>query len=215
MAHVDEANHSFSMFDSRMRRRREWVGRKLFNNVACHRTKIHICNYLYNISIRVHPFFYIPNSKISIIDIFLIMHTFFLLVACLSATIATPVAQLFDLFAEDAAVTINNKQDINNLPQGFGTGELEYLSTELQQLDENDAPPSFAGDATTNYLQAQVPSQGSFSNFGAQCPSGELFCCQGGSGLPGSLFTDDAFSAKCISCTSHILSKGYLPALFC
>lgn len=194
-----------SMFDSWMRRRREWVGRKLFNNVACHRTKIHICNCLYRISIRVHPFFYMSNSKISIIDIFLVMHTFFLFVACLSATIATPVAQLFEFFADDAAVTINNKQDINNLPKGFGTGGLEYLSTGLQQLDENDAPPFFAGDATTNYLQAQVPSQDSFSNFGGHCPSGELFCCQGGSGPPGSLFTDNAFSAKCVSCTSYLL----------
>lgn len=127
------------------------------------------------------------------------MHTFFLFVAYLfSASLATPVAQLFGLFEDDTAATINNNQGIQNLLQDFGTEGL-------QQAGENDAPPSLAGDATTNYLQAQVPSLDIFSNYGGECPSGELFCCRGGSGPPDSLITDDAFHEKCIPCTFYLL----------
>lgn len=127
------------------------------------------------------------------------MHTFFLFVAYLfSASLATPVAQLSSLFEDDTAATINNKQGMQNLPQDFGTEGL-------QQAGENDAPPFLDGDATTNYLQAQVPSLDTFSNYGGECPSGELYCCRGGSGPPDSLITDDAFHEKCIPCTFYLL----------
>lgn len=152
---------------------------------------------------RVYPFSYTPHSNISIIEISLTMHTFFLFVAYLSATLATPVAQLFDFFEDDTAATINNNQGIKILPQDFGTGEPEDLSTGLQQVGGNDAPSFLTGSATINYLQAQVPSQDTFSNSGGGCPSGELFCCRGGSGPAGSLFTDDAFNDKCIPCMSY------------
>lgn len=133
------------------------------------------------------------------------MHTFFLFVAYLfSATLATPVAQFFDLFEDDTAATINNKQGIQNLSQDFGTEGL-------QQAGGNDAPPFLAGDATTNYLQAQVPSLDIFSNYGGECPSGELFCCQGGSGPPDRLITDDAFNERCIPCTFYLLYHTYAP----
>lgn len=132
------------------------------------------------------------------------MHTPFLFVAYLSATLATPVAQFLDSFEDDTAATLNNKQGIQNLPQDFGTDELEYLSTGLQPIGGNDAPFFLTGDGTTNFLQAQVPSQNTFSDFGKECPPEELFCCLGGSGPPGSLFTAAAFHDKCIPCMSYL-----------
>lgn len=133
------------------------------------------------------------------------MHTFFLFVAYLfSATLATPVAQLFDSYEDDKAATIDNKQGMQNFPLDLGTEGL-------QQAGENDAPTFLIGDATTNYLQAQVPSQDTFSNFGGECPSGDLFCCRGGSGPPDSLITDDAFNEKCIPCTFYLLYHTHAP----
>lgn len=121
------------------------------------------------------------------------MHTLFLLVAYLfSATLATPVAQIFE---DDTAATFNR---FENFPQELGTEGL-------QQASGNDAPTFLNGDATINYLQAQVPPQNIFSNFGGGCPSGELFCCRGGSGPPDSLITEDAFNEKCIPCTFVLL----------
>lgn len=208
-----------SMFDSCFRRRCEWVGRKLFNHVASHRTKIPICNHLYSMSKPYfYPLSYIPHSKISIINIFLTMHTIFLFTAYLSATLATPVAQFFDLFQDDKAATINNKHGIQEISQDFGIDGLEYISMGQEQAGGNDAPPFLIVDATTNYLQAQVPSQDIFSNFGGNCPSKELFCCRGGSGPPDSLITEDAFNQRCIPCTFYLLyisSKGWPPVLFC
>lgn len=163
------------------------------------------------------PLSYISHSKGFITNIPLTMHTLFLLVAYLfSATLATPVAQLFDLFEDDPATTINNEKGIQNFPQDFGTEGL-------QKAVVNDAPPFLTGDATTNYLQAQLPSQDIFSNFGGGCPSGELFCCRGGSGPPGSLITDDAFNEKCIPCTFYLALSYHIiytpkrcpPALLC
>lgn len=133
------------------------------------------------------------------------MHTLFLLVAYLfSATLATPVAQFFDFFEDDTAATINNKEGIQYLPQDFGTEGL-------QQTGGNDVPTFLTGDATTNYLQAQLPPQDIFSNFGGGCPSGGLFCCRGGSGPPDSLISEDAFNEKCIPCTFYLSCHTYAP----
>lgn len=131
------------------------------------------------------------------------MHTFLLIAAYLSATtLATPVAQLFDSFEEESA-SPTNQQEIKNLPEYF-TNKLGGLPFIGQQEGDNNAPLSFlTGDTTRpNYLQAQVPSQDTFSNFGAGCPSEKLFCCQGGSGPPGTLIQDASFKEKCIPCRS-------------
>lgn len=137
------------------------------------------------------------------------MHTFLFIAAYLSATtVATPVAQLFDSFETDYA-TLSNQQDIKILP-------IDFTNT----VGDSNAPPLavLTGDTTTpSYLQAQVPPQDSFSNFGGGCPAQKLFCCQGGSGPPGALISDASFQAKCIPCrVLYFIYIYYLtPKLVC
>ena len=130
------------------------------------------------------------------------MHTILLFAAYLSATtLATPVAQVFDTFEGDIAL-LNGQGIISNPLQDFS--EPGYVGSTGQE-QEGGYPPSLNGDATTtNYLQAQVPSQDIFSSSGAGCPTEELFCCQGGSGPPGTLMSDSEFQGKCITCMSSL-----------
>lgn len=123
------------------------------------------------------------------------MHTFFLFATCLSAALAIPVAQLLDQFDDDQAIT--NDQGTKSIPQIFSTDELEHVSA------GQEGGNLFLTGAT-NYLQAQVPSQDAFGNFGGGCPSDKLYCCQGGSGSPGTLISDAAFNYKCIPCMSYL-----------
>lgn len=195
------------MIDSWLRRRLK-DGRNLFNNVVSNlnwykkQTFLSICTYIIA-SFKQLCLFFLPYSNTGIS--FLTMHTFLLIAAYLSATtLATPVAQLFDTFEEDFA-SLNNQQSIKNLPQDFNSavGELEPDGSTGQE-GGNNAPLFLTGDTTTSYLQAQVPSQVTFGNFGAGCPSKKLFCCQGGSGSPGTLISDAAFNGRCIPCMSSI-----------
>lgn len=131
------------------------------------------------------------------------MHTILLFAAYLSATtVAIPVVELFDTFEGDSAL-LDGQGIIQNPAQDFsGPG---YVGS---------PPPSLSGDGTTtNYLQAQVPSQDIFSS-GAGCPSEELFCCQGGSGPPGTLMSDAEFQGKCIACMSSLYFIIHFPKLF-
>lgn len=159
--------------------------------------------------------------------------TLFLFVAAYlfcSTTLATPVAQNFDFLFDDygtapvaAAATINNNNNNipnPNLPQDFfgieGGGLLQQqeLAGEENGNDASPPPPPFltGDDATKNYLQAQVPSLDTFSNFGGGCPSSDLYCCRGGSGTTDSLITDEAFDEKCIPCMFFFFLKKTLPA---
>lgn len=129
------------------------------------------------------------------------MHTILLFAAYLSATtLAIPVAELSDTFGGDSAL-LNGQATINNPPQDFS--EPDYVGSTGQE-QEGGYSLSLSGDGTsTNYLQAQVPSQDTFSS-GGECPAEKLFCCQGGSGTPGTLMSDAEFKGKCISCMSSL-----------
>lgn len=129
------------------------------------------------------------------------MHTILLFAAYLSATtLATPVAELFDTFGGDSAL-LNGQGIFSNPPQDFS--EPDYVGSTGQEQEGGYSVP-LSGDATTtNYLQAQVPSQDIFSS-GAECPADKLFCCQGGSGTPGTLMSDAEFQGKCITCMSSL-----------
>lgn len=158
--------------------------------------------------------------------------TLFLFVAAYlfcSTTVATPVAQNFDFLFDDyggtaavaAAATINDNDNNNNnipnsnLPQDFfgiegggGLVQQQELAGEENGNDASAPPPFLTGDdATKNYLQAQVPSLDTFSNFGGGCPSSDLYCCRGGSGSTDSLITDEAFDEKCIPCMFFFLKN--------
>lgn len=130
------------------------------------------------------------------------MHTILLFAAYLSATtLAIPVVELFGTFEGDSAL-LNGQGTIQNPAQDFS--EPGYVGS---------APPSLSGDGTTtNYLQAQVPSQDIFSS-GAECPSKKLFCCQGGSGPPGTLISDAEFQGKCKACMSSFYFIIHFPNL--
>lgn len=125
------------------------------------------------------------------------MHIILLFAAYLAATtLGTPVAQIFDTFEGDIAL-LNGQGIINNPPQDFS--EPGYVDSTGQEQEGG-----YDTTTATNYLQAQVPSQDVFSGSGAGCSAEKLFCCQGGSGPPGTLMSDSEFQEKCVLCMSSL-----------